>query len=29
VKNILRKLEVRSREDAVAVVHRMRAGGGR
>jgi two-component system, NarL family, response regulator LiaR len=28
VKNILRKLEVRSREDAVAVVHRMRAGGG-
>jgi two-component system, NarL family, response regulator LiaR len=28
VKNILRKLEVRSREDAVAVVHRVRAGGG-
>jgi NarL family two-component system response regulator LiaR len=28
VKNILRKLEVRSREDAVAVAHRMRKAGG-
>jgi DNA-binding NarL/FixJ family response regulator len=28
VKNIMRKLEVRSREDAVAIAHRMRAAGG-